>query len=55
MPKRKQTFEPRTRRAASKNALVQMAKLSQGKTQYHVPETLEIISDDDEVCLLSFF
>lgn len=53
MPKRKQALEPRSdsrsRRAASKVALMQMQKLS-NKSIYEEPETLEILSDDDEVC-----
>lgn len=54
MPKRKQTLEPRmdsrSRRAASKVALIQMQKLS-SESYVDEPETLEILSDDDDVCI----
>lgn len=56
MPKRKQSLEPRmdsrSRRAASKVALMQMQKLT-SKGYANEPETLEILSDDDgsDVCI----
>lgn len=56
MPKKKAVVDlpvslnvTRTRRAASKEALKQLQKLTEESAAYDSPETLEIVSDEDEV------
>ena len=58
MPKKKAVVDPpaslnvtRSRRAASKEALKQLQKLTEESAAYDSPETLEIVSDEDEVYL----